>query len=112
MVYDGQRNSMWFTDARLNALGSIDLKRGNIVLFRIPTNNSGIIGIVLPPDNKTLWFTEIIGNKIGSFDLPTKPGPSHNGGVLNVGLTKKVYLILPRHKILRCLVLRMAEVGY
>ncbi len=72
MIYDGQRNSMWFTDARLNALGSIDIKSGKIALYRIPTNNSGIMGIVLSPDNKTAWFTEIIGNKIGSFDMESK----------------------------------------
>ncbi len=72
MVYDEQRNSIWFTDARVNALGSIDLKSGKIALYRIPTNNSGIMGIVLSPDNKTAWFTEIIGNKIGSFDIESK----------------------------------------
>ena len=30
------------------------------------------MGIVLSPDNKTIWFTEIIGNKIGSFDIESK----------------------------------------
>ena len=27
------------------------------------------MGVILSPDNKTIWFTEIIGNKIGSFDI-------------------------------------------
>ena len=30
------------------------------------------MGIVLSPDNKTIWFAEIIGNKIGSFDIESK----------------------------------------
>ncbi len=72
MVFDETRNSIWFTDARINSIGSIDIKSGKIGLYRIPTNNSGIMGIVLSPDSKNLWFAEIIGNKIGSFDVETK----------------------------------------
>jgi streptogramin lyase len=72
LIYDQKRNSIWFTDARINALGSFNIQSGKIVLYRIPTNNSGIMGIVLSPDNKTIWFSEIIGNKIGSFDIESK----------------------------------------
>ena len=69
LIYDQKRNYIWFTDARINALGSFDIQSGKIVLYRIPTNNSGIMGVILSPDNKTIWFTEIIGNKIGSLDI-------------------------------------------
>ena len=69
LIYDEKRNNIWFTDARINALGSFDIQSGKIVLYRIPTNNSGIMGVILSPDNKTIWFTEIIGNKIGSLDI-------------------------------------------
>jgi streptogramin lyase len=72
MIYDEKRNSIWFTDARTNALGSIDIQSGKIALYRIPTNNSGIMGVIVSPDNKAIWFTEIIGNKIGSFDVESK----------------------------------------
>ena len=72
LIYDQKKNSIWFTDARINALGNLDLKNGKITLTQIPTNNSGIMGIVLSPDNKTVWFAEIIGNKIGSFDIESK----------------------------------------
>jgi virginiamycin B lyase len=72
LIYDQKRNSIWFTDARINALGSFNIQSGKIVLYRIPTNNSGIMGIVLSPDDKTIWFSEIIGNKIGSFDIESK----------------------------------------
>ena len=69
LIYDEKRNNIWFTDARINALGSFDIQSGKIVLYGIPTNNSGIMGVILSPDNKTIWFTEIIGNKIGSLDI-------------------------------------------
>jgi virginiamycin B lyase len=72
LIYDQKRNSIWFTDARINALGSFDTLSGKVALYRIPTNNSGIMGVILSPDNKTIWFTEIIGNKIGSFDIESK----------------------------------------
>ena len=49
MIYDEKRNTIWFTDARVNALGNIDLKNGNVTLTPIPTNNSGIMGIMLSP---------------------------------------------------------------
>ena len=72
LIYDQKRNSIWFTDARINALGSLDIKSGKVALYSIPTNNSGIMGIIPSPDGKNLWFTEIIGNNIGSFDLDSK----------------------------------------
>jgi streptogramin lyase len=72
MTYDEKTNSIWFTDARVNAIGNFDIKSGKITLTNIPTNNSGIMGIVLSPDNKTVWFAEIMGNKIGSFDIESK----------------------------------------
>ena len=72
MIYDKKRNSIWFTDARINSLGNIDLQNNSINLYKVPTNNSGIMGLVLSPDNSSIWFAEIIGNKIGSFDINSK----------------------------------------
>jgi virginiamycin B lyase len=69
IIYDEKRNSNWFTDARINSIGKLDIKNGKIVLTKIPTNNSGIMGIVLSPDDKEIWFTEIISNKIVRFDI-------------------------------------------
>lgn len=72
VIFDAKRNTIWFTDARLNALGSFDMNDNTVALSSVPTNNSGIMGIVLSPDMKTIWFTEIMGNKIGSFDIESK----------------------------------------
>ena len=72
LIYDEKRKSIWFTDARLNALGRIDTQSGKIGIHKIPTNNSGVMGLALSPDGNSIWFTEIIGNNIGSFDINSK----------------------------------------
>ena len=69
LVFDGLRNAIWFTDARTNSIGKLAIISGNIQHFTIPTPNSGPMGIVLSPDNKNVWFTEITGNKIAAFDI-------------------------------------------
>jgi virginiamycin B lyase len=69
LVFDGLRNAIWFTDARTNSIGKLDITSGNIQHFTIPTPNSGPMGILLSPDNKNIWFTEITGNKIATLDI-------------------------------------------
>ena len=69
LVFDKERNAIWFTDARVNSIGKLDITTGQIELWQIPTKNAGPMGIVLSPDGKSLWFAEIIGNKIASFDI-------------------------------------------
>lgn len=72
LLFDNISNVIWFTDARTNSLGKLDIKSNEIELFSIPTNDSGIMGLALSPDKKVVWFTEIIGNKIGSLDIESK----------------------------------------
>lgn len=72
LIYDEKRKSIWFTDARINALGIIDTQSGKIEVHKIPTKNSGVMGLILSPDGNSIWFTEIIGNNIGSFDINSK----------------------------------------
>jgi len=72
LLFDNTSELIWFTDARTNSLGKLDVKNSKIELFSIPTNNSGIMGLALSPDKKVVWFTEIIGNKIGSLDIESK----------------------------------------
>jgi virginiamycin B lyase len=69
IIYDKTRNLIWFSDARTNSLGKLNLTGKQIELYNIPTDNSGIMGITLSPDNKSIWFAEIIGNNIGRFDI-------------------------------------------
>ena len=72
LLFDNTSNVIWFTDARTNSLGKLDIKSNKIELFSIPTNDSGIMGLAFSPDKKLVWFTEIIGNKIGSLDIESK----------------------------------------
>ena len=72
LLFDNTSDTIWFTDARTNSLGKLDVKINKIDLFPIPTNSSGIMGLVLSPDRRVLWFTEITGNKIGSLDIESK----------------------------------------
>jgi DNA-binding beta-propeller fold protein YncE len=69
IAYDDKRNAIWFTDARTNSIGNLDIKSGIIRLHDIPTPNSGPMGIVLSPDRNEVWFTEITGNKLGKMDI-------------------------------------------
>jgi streptogramin lyase len=69
IIYDETRNLIWFSDARTNSLGKLNVTDKQIKLYDIPTNNSGIMGITLSPDNKSIWFAEIIGNNIGNFEI-------------------------------------------
>jgi virginiamycin B lyase len=69
IIFDKTRNLIWFSDARTNSLGKLNVIDKQIELYDIPTNNSGIMGITLSPDNKSIWFAEIIGNNIGNFDI-------------------------------------------
>jgi hypothetical protein len=69
IVYDNTRNAIWFTDARTNSIGNLDIKSGIIKLYEIPTPNSGPMGIVLSPNGNEVWFTEITGNKLGKIDI-------------------------------------------
>ena len=72
LTFDETRNSIWFSDARTNSLGMINLANKKMNLYDIPTQNSGVMGITLSPDNKSIWFGEIIGNNIGNFNIDTK----------------------------------------
>jgi virginiamycin B lyase len=72
LVFDKERNAIWFTDARTNSIGRLDEASGQVKLWHIPTDNAGPMGIVLSPDGKNVWFAEIIRNKIARFDIQSE----------------------------------------
>jgi virginiamycin B lyase len=80
LVFDKERGAIWFTDARVNSIGKLDEASGQIKLWQVPTNNSGPMGIVLSPDGKSLWFAEIIGNKIARFDIQSERMTEYSTG--------------------------------
>ena len=54
LVFDISNNVIWFTDARTNSIGKLDVKSGDIQLVSIPTPQAGPMGIVLSPDGKSI----------------------------------------------------------
>jgi streptogramin lyase len=92
LVFDNDNNVVWFTDARTNTIGKLDVKSGDIQLVSIPTPKAGPMGIVLSPDGKSIWFAEITGNKIANLDIHSNriieypvigSASSSNNGILN-----------------------------
>jgi len=69
IIFDDTRNVLWFTDARTNSIGKLDVQSGKMELIEIPTPKAGPMGIVLSPDSKSIWFAEIIANKIGKLEV-------------------------------------------
>lgn len=69
LVFDSKRNVVWFTDARTNSIGKLDVENGKIELIGIPTPNSGVMGIALSPDSTHVWFSEIVANKVASLEI-------------------------------------------
>jgi virginiamycin B lyase len=84
LAYDEGRNAIWFTDARINSIGKLDIKSGKIQLFEIPTPKSGPMGITLSPDSKSIWFAEITGNKIAKLDITSS---NNNSKILEYPVT-------------------------
>ena len=72
LIFDKERNIIWFTDARTNSIGRLDTRDGEVELVSIPTPNSGPMGITLSPDGNNIWFTEITGNKISNMNIDSK----------------------------------------
>lgn len=69
LLFDKERNYLWFTDARTNSIGKLDVLKGKIELIEIPTENSGVMGIGMSQNKSDIWFTEIMSNKIGKLDI-------------------------------------------
>ena len=78
LVFDDSRNAIWFTDARTNSIGRLDINTGQIALSKIPTPASGPMGIVLSPDEEEIWFTEILGNKIAYINITSNGNNNQN----------------------------------
>jgi virginiamycin B lyase len=72
LVFDKERNAVWFTDARVNSIGKLDVPSGQVELWQVPTEKAGPMGIALSPDGNSLWFAEITGNKIARFDVQSE----------------------------------------
>ena len=80
LVFDSKRNFIWFTDARTNSIGKLDIESGKIELVGIPTPNSGVMGIALSLDATHVWFSEIVANKIASLEIDSNKIAEYSTG--------------------------------
>ncbi|MFY9300278.1 MAG: hypothetical protein WAO91_03725 [Candidatus Nitrosotenuis sp.] len=80
LAFDKLRNVIWFTDARVNSIGKMYLDEEKIELVPIPTPRSGPMGIALSPDEKSVWFAEIIGDKIAKLDVESNKITEYSTG--------------------------------
>ena len=71
IIYDESRNTIWFTDARTNSIGKFNIENEQIDTIDIPTENSGLMGLILSPDKSKIWFTELSSDKFASLDIKT-----------------------------------------
>lgn len=69
LTFDKSRNIIWFTDARTNSIGKLNVQQEKIELIPIPSPRAGPMGIVMSPDGKSIWLAEIIGDKIAKLDI-------------------------------------------
>ncbi len=80
LVFDRATNAVWFTDARTYSIGRLDVENSKVDRWKIPTDKAGPMGIALSPDDKSIWFTEITGNKIGKFEKGSKRFAEYSTG--------------------------------
>lgn len=80
LVFDETRNAVWFTDARTNSIGRLDVESGQIQITTIPTEKAGPMGITLSNDKKAVWFTEILASKIAKLDPVTNKVTEYSTG--------------------------------
>ncbi|HYT34123.1 MAG TPA: hypothetical protein VEL69_03750 [Ktedonobacteraceae bacterium] len=60
----GPAGQVWVTISAENEIARLDVAANHFILYRIPTNDSLPLGLVMAP-NQTLWFTESGKDKIG-----------------------------------------------
>jgi virginiamycin B lyase len=72
LVFDSERNAVWFTDSRINSVGRLNIDTSEVILWPVPTEQAGPMGITLSPDGNSVWFAEITGDKIARLDVSSE----------------------------------------
>jgi streptogramin lyase len=80
LVFDSERNAVWFTDSRINSVGRLNIDSAEINLWPVPTETAGPMGITLSPDGNSVWFAEITGDKIARLDVSSGHIEEHPTG--------------------------------
>lgn len=72
MIMEDGVGQVWFTEFGGNQIGMLGLD-GNIVEYDVPTRVSGPLGLDINPRDQSIWFTEVLRNKVARMQNPTLP---------------------------------------
>lgn len=69
---------VWFSDILNDSIGYFDPATGRSEIFRAPSaaegrpRNGSLYGLAMSADRRTLWYSQLNGGRIGSFDIETR----------------------------------------
>jgi streptogramin lyase len=86
-ITSGANNSLYFTDLSHNAIGVINATTHVVAETPVVSGFAGVFGIASNASDGSVWFTETIGNQVGSFagsSTAETPLPSATGGLFGI----------------------------
>jgi len=72
MVMEDGLGQVWFTEFAGNQIGMLGLD-GKIKEYKVPTHMAGPMGMDINPGDQSIWFTEVLRNKVGRLQNPSLP---------------------------------------
>lgn len=72
MIMEDGLGQVWFTEFAANQIGFRGLD-GRILEYDIPTRMAGPMGLDINPRDQSVWFTEVLRNRIGRMVNPSLP---------------------------------------
>jgi cytochrome c len=78
VVLADHEGRIWFSDILNDSIGYFDPATGRTEIYRAPPlppdrpRNGSLYGLVMSADRRTLWYSELNGGRIGSFNIETR----------------------------------------
>ncbi len=72
MIMEDDMGQVWFTEFAGNQIGMLGLD-GKIKEYKVPTPMSGPMGMDINPGDQSIWFSEVLRNKVGRLQNPSLP---------------------------------------
>ena len=81
--------NLWAGESATSKLLKIDYRTGKMLQYVTPTPDSGPYSIDVDPKKNIIWFSELLGDKVGRFDPQTErfqefPVPSANADIRRI----------------------------
>ena len=69
MVMEDMTGDVWFTEFSGNQIGKLNVSNGSYKMneFKVPTAMSGPMGLAMHPTDGSLWFSEVLRNRLGTL---------------------------------------------